>query len=46
LDDAASYRLRVDELTRLKERVVQPGACARTAEFILRTAGDARRQAA
>jgi lipid-A-disaccharide synthase len=46
LDNPASYRARVDDLARLKERVAQPGACVRTAEFVLRTAGNARRRAA
>jgi lipid-A-disaccharide synthase len=38
LDDGASYQALVDELTALKARVAQPGACTRTAEYILRTA--------
>ncbi len=46
LDDSASYRATVEELTRLKERVAQPGACDRAAEFILRMAGEAQRRAA
>lgn len=46
LDDPESYRATVEDLTRLKERVAQPGACDRSAELILRTVGEVRRQAA
>jgi lipid-A-disaccharide synthase len=46
LDIPTSYEARVSELAQLKERVAQPGACDRTAEFILRTASATSRRAA
>lgn len=39
LNDEGSYRQRVAELAALKKVVAQPGACARTARFILQRAG-------
>jgi lipid-A-disaccharide synthase len=42
LDDPASHQVLVDKLTNLKTQVAQPGACARTAEYILQTVGGPR----
>ena len=35
LEDRKAYRAVCDDLTRLKERIARPGACARAAEVLL-----------
>ncbi len=39
LNDPAAYAARTRELAELRERVARPGACARVAEYVLRSLG-------